>query len=125
MTTKTDNTAINIKAKTAKEAKKGNELITYKKPRRIPRFKDEIVKNPNKNALFPINWEEKVEEDRYWIEYEPTVDEYGNCTTVKNEYVVFKRLVGFYTLKSPKENRGKPLFELKNYREEEEDEKLL
>lgn len=125
MTTINDKKAINIKAKTAKEAKKGNELITYKKPRRIPRFKDEKVKNPNKNALFPINWEEKVEEDRYWIEYEPIVDEYGNCTTEKNEYVVFKRLVGFYTLKSPKVNSGKPLFELKNYREEEEDEELL
>lgn len=95
------------------------------KIKRVPIFKDVIVKNPNKNTLFPINWEERVEEDRYWTEEEPIFDEEGNCTMVTNEYVVFKRLVGFYTLKPPKGSRGKPLFEIGEHCEEKEDEELL
>lgn len=81
----------------------------------IPIFKELIIKNPNKNTLFPINWEEKLNEDEYWYENEPIFDIEGNCTMKRNLYIVKKKLVGFYRRKNNKNNNSgqKPLFELK------------
>lgn len=123
MTTNKEKTAIYKRIKTA-EGIEILEEMPIKKSKKIPIFKDEIIKNPNDNTLFPINWEERLDEDRYWYEDEAVYDEYGNYTTKKNFYIVLKRLVGCYSPKKPRGSIGKPLFEIGNNFEEEEDELL-
>ncbi len=83
-----------------------------------PIFKEIVVKNPK--TLFPVNWEEILDEDRYWYDYEPKLDENGDVITVKNIYVVFKKLVGFCKTKNNSiKFKQKPLFELKGEKEDE------
>ena len=92
------------------------------KARAIPIFTDVIIKNPNENTLFPIDWEERLGEDRYWYEDEPVFDSEGNCTMKRNFYIVQKKLVRFYRCKNNRNNYSgqKPLFELKGDDEDDE-----
>ncbi len=88
----------------------------------IPIFTDVIIKNPNEKTLFPINWEEGLDESRYWYEDEPVFDSEGNCTMKRNLYIVQKKLTGFYYRKKRKSNYSgqKPLIELKGDDEADE-----
>lgn len=90
------------------------------KSKAIPIFKEIIIKNPR--TLIPINWEERLDEDRYWYEYDPVFDEFGNCTMKRNLYIVQKELVGFYRVKEKNSNVGqKSIFDLKGDSEDNED----
>lgn len=93
----------------------------------VPIFKDRIVKNPNQNTLFPINWEETLDEDRYWYEEEEIFDELGNFIGMKkNLYVCFRDLVGCYRIKKNQSVNSKfksiKLFETYSDKEEKNNE---
>lgn len=95
-------------------AKRKNKDMIY-----VPIIVERIVKNPK--TLFPVNWEERLEEDEYWYEEEPIFDSEGNFTMKRNLFIVEKEVVGFHTFKRKGNNciKQKPLFELNVNKEDE------
>lgn len=79
----------------------------------IPIIRERIIKNPQ--TLFPVNWEEILDEGQYWYEDEPIFDKFDNCTTKRNLYIVQKEIKGFRKPRKKGINLSvqKPLFALK------------
>lgn len=74
----------------------------------VPIFRERIEINPNKNRLFPINWEERLDDDRYWYEDNEEFDEQGNFIGMKKVLCVcFKELVGCYRVKKNQSGNSK------------------